>query len=72
MTVCDAELAVTNAGGLVLVDALSERAIAWLEHFVGPDSTWLGESLVVESRYVGLFLNSAADAGFSVTRGSQA
>jgi hypothetical protein len=66
------DLELTLNGSLILIDAMSERASAWLEQFAGPDSTWFGESLVVEHRFIADFARVAADAGFALGRRREA
>ena len=63
-----ADFRAEKASGLAQITPLNSRATAWLGSAVSRESSWVGEMLVVETRYFADIADAAIDAGFLFER----
>ena len=63
----NADISVTGQG-IYMVTPLSDNGSEWLDEHVGGDTTWLGDSLAVESGYVQGLCYGMIKAGLTVVK----
>ena len=65
---CGASIVATKHSGLARLDPLTEVAAEWLRMIAGPEASWTGDALIVESRYFPEIAEAAIAAGLTFER----
>lgn len=61
-----ADISVTGGGTVYLVDWLTAKGKAWIAEHLPDDAQRMGESVVVEHRYIGDIVRGMVDDGLRV------
>ncbi|KPF78342.1 hypothetical protein IP88_04110 [alpha proteobacterium AAP81b] len=63
-----ASFVATREGGFAMLTPLTAAAEAWLRANTAEESTWIGDTLVIEMRYFGHLAEAIIAAGFLFER----
>lgn len=65
----EVDICITQHGSITLVVPLTPEAEAWIEENVAGETTWFGDALVVEPRYLPRLVDGMASAGLLIDGG---